>query len=73
MAHQINMTADQFNAIRKSLGLSVYALRHVIGVSQSHCYKYATGKQRIPEPVARLMLMLERHGTGILPRSRRGR
>ena len=62
MAYQLNMKAAQFQAIRARLKLSVYALRKVLGVSLAGAYRYDSGRGIIPEPIARLMLMLSWHG-----------
>lgn len=62
MTEQITMTAARYKRIRKKLKLSNYALRHVIGVSMRQAQRYESGEGAVDETVARLLIMLERHG-----------
>ena len=62
MAHQLNMKAAQFQAIRKRLKLTVYGLQNLLGISLNTAYRYDRARGIIPEPIARLMMMLSWHG-----------
>lgn len=55
------MNSEQYRAILKNLGLSVYASGRIIGISLRQSQRYAAG-DAIPVPIARLLIMLDRHG-----------
>jgi predicted transcriptional regulator len=56
------MTAKQFCAALKSLGISKNGAADLIGVSRSTVYLYANGTSEVPEVVAKLLEMYLRHG-----------
>jgi len=58
----IVMTPHQFNAAVAKLGLSVYAVCTVLGVSRNQAYRYSSGRAVVPVPIARLLTMLVRYG-----------
>lgn len=58
----ITLSAPQYAAIRKRLGYSNYAFRRLLGVSLRQAQRFEGGKAKIPQPVARLVLMYELHG-----------
>lgn len=58
MISEPNMPPAEFKRLRDRLGLTTYALAPVLGVSRQQAYRYASGKQRVPEPVARLLYMI---------------
>jgi|TARA_A100001391_G_scaffold72215_1_gene46100 transcriptional regulator with XRE-family HTH domain len=53
-----SMTAEEFKAERKRLGLTMVAMAQSIGVSQQAIWYYETGKRSVPKPVE--MLLTER-------------
>lgn len=61
------MTAAQFRQIRSKLGLSQFQLASFLGLrSKSHISRIEHGKQKVTEPVAHLMLLLDHHGVRLL-------
>jgi DNA-binding transcriptional regulator YiaG len=62
MTKEISMTADQYQRIRKRLGFSNYVFHRLIGVSLRQAQRYESGETDVDQPVARLMLMFDRHG-----------
>lgn len=52
------MTARQYHAACKKLGISIYASAKVLGVSLSTAQRYGGGKWAIPETVAKLLRAL---------------
>lgn len=61
------MTAAQFKAIRSKLGLSQSQLAAFLGLrSKSHVSRIEGGKQKVTEPVAHLMLLLDYHGVRLI-------
>ena len=56
------MTQHQFNAACKQLGLSVYAVCRILGVSRNQAYRYSSGRAVVPAPIERLLTMLVRYG-----------
>ena len=49
------MTAEEFKAERKRLGLTMVAMAQSIGVSQQAIWYYETGKRSVPKPVELLL------------------
>lgn len=60
--NQLTLSPKQFQAIRKRLGVTVYALRRITGVSLGQLYRYDHGTAQITGPFARLLILLDRHG-----------
>jgi DNA-binding transcriptional regulator YiaG len=57
------VTSDEFARIRKRLGLTQPALAARVGVHPMTVSKWERGAQPIPEPVARLVMLLKpEHG-----------
>ena len=56
------MTGKQFKAACAALGLSVYAARHVLGISLRQAYRYSSDDAAIPDTVARLLTLLVERG-----------
>ena len=50
-----SMTAEEFKAERKRLGLTMVAMANHIGVSQQAIWYYETGKRSVPKPVELLL------------------
>ena len=50
------MTPAAFKATRKSLGLSAAKLAEALGVCPRSIWYWESGKRKIPEPIARLIL-----------------
>ena len=53
------MTSLEFKAIRQSLGLSAAKLAEALGVCLRSIWYWESGARKIPEPVARLVLLQE--------------
>ena len=49
------MTAEEFKAERKRLGLTMVAMAQSIGVRQQAKWYYETGKRSVPKPVELLL------------------
>ena len=56
------MTAKQFCAAIKSLGISKNGAGKLLGVSRLTVYLYANGTSEVPEVIAKLLDMYLRHG-----------
>ena len=66
------MTPAEFKSIRSKLGLSQSQLASFLGLrSKSHISRIENGKQRVVEPVAHLMLLLDYYGVRLLDTLRR--
>ena len=50
-----SMTAEEFKAERKRLGLTMVAMAQSIGVSQQAIWYYETGKRSVPKPIELLL------------------
>ena len=56
------MTANQYKAAIKQLGLSQVAAARWLGISPRQSQSYAIGEYPVPEPVAKLLrLMIAEH------------
>jgi len=55
------MTASEYNAALKELGLSVYASRKVLGISLRQSQRYSAGHQVVAQPVANHLRLLLLH------------
>lgn len=64
------MTAGEFRAVLERMGLSVRQTAPLIGVSERTCYGWARGEWPIPEPAARLVLVLEATAGGAAQQGR---
>ena len=53
------MTATDFAAIRKALGLSHAALAALVGVDQRSSRRWEAGEREIPPAVAKLLRLLD--------------
>jgi DNA-binding transcriptional regulator YiaG len=55
------MTAAQFRAVLKRLGLSQGKAAEFLGVSLRTAHGYANGEHPIPEAIAKLLRLIVRH------------
>jgi DNA-binding transcriptional regulator YiaG len=67
------MNPAEYKLLRKKLGLSNYALAPVLGISLASAQRYEQGKWPIPEPVAKLLIMLGRDGKAPVEWTRNGK
>lgn len=56
------MTPNQFRDHVARLGLTVYAVGPTLGISRQAAYRYAEGRNKVPEPVAKLLRLMIRLG-----------
>lgn len=56
------MTANQFKAWRKRLGLSQTGAAKVLGVTQNAIYQWEAGRRAVSGPVTILCKMIEQQG-----------
>lgn len=58
------MTANEYKSALKRLGLGVSTLetQGILGLGPRQLLRYVHEASEIPEPVAKLLFMLERHG-----------
>ena len=61
------MTPAEYKTLRTKLGLSNYALAPILGVSLASAQRYEKGSWPVPEPVAKLLIMLGRAGRAGIP------
>ena len=64
------MTANEYNAALKELGLSVYASPKVLGISLRQSQRYSSGEQAVAQPVENHLRLLRLH-FGMLKKRRR--
>ena len=57
------MTSAAFRAARKALGLSAKKMAEALGVCQRSIWYWESGDRKVPEPVARLLKLLEATAT----------
>lgn len=62
MTDPFSLSSQEFTEIGAKLGLSPQALAHVLGVTTRQVYRYVRGENPVKGAVARLMLMLKKHG-----------
>lgn len=62
MTNPVTLSARSYAAARKRMGYSNYAFRRIIGVSLRQAQRYESDEAVIPETVAKLIIMLDRHG-----------
>ena len=61
------MTAEQFKAERRRLGITQREMAARIGVSLQAIWYYETGKRKVPQPVALLIACQRGQGDGSAP------
>jgi hypothetical protein len=55
------MNSSQYTALLEKLGLNILSCGRMLGVSRRQTQRYAAGAN-IPPTVAKLLLLMERHG-----------
>jgi len=59
------VTGAQFRAAIVRLGLSQLAAARLLGIDGRTCRRYIRGDLKIPPPLARLLVYIERYGPGL--------
>lgn len=57
------MTANQYRAALKKLGLSIVGAAPVLGISRRQSQRIAAGESPVSEPVAKLLRLMLEHDT----------